>query len=370
MAISNSSIELRSSEIDNFEKLQEFQKYMKQLHRLESSGALLEAASIKPMFTIEEVASGTEFLLNLKYTKPSHRRAFKKSHFHEFRVPISSNGIDLFNAARANLLHYFNNVENNRLSSIITQNIDIIGQDNDEYIIGVTVIIGDFDRCILQNLVTPNIGSPCDNPFGEDESYYTGVWGFDRYPDITETYNANLDCLDKCGGIGPCNTITNIAFEQIQTHINNSIGESSCPPGYVWTGTHSNVQQGTYDFGFNTDSGVSTFTDFDCIDSGADVAGTACDCLDAEQLNCIYCGLNDIFINQNTNVPYVDIPVGYELIYMDIAVDFINIGDGDNYTTQPTIDYTYGIPVCVEELIDIGEDHVLDIDLGGFEGGN
>ena len=366
-------LENRSSEdqITSIEELKEFQTYMRNIHLLQTTGGASAAARIAPKYTVEQVVSGTEFLLNLKYGRKSRfsgRLATKisKVHSNEFEISSTSNGIDLVNVVREDLARQAAIYQRNRTASIIAYDIHVLEEKDNIYVIGADILVEDIDECALQSgLGGFDSGNSCNEPFDINESFYVGAWGYDGYEDVTEDIVSDLDCLEKCGGVGPCSTVQNTAFEQLESRLESAFNEPSCPDGQIWTGTYSNIETGSYSF----EGG--TFSSFDCIDPLLDeIANNGCNCLDSDILNCIYCGLYDSFVNRANNIPNIDIPAGAYVFYIDAATDMLLGTDPSSPTVRPEVKYSYGIPVCVDRIDEPYEDHILMMPLDNYGGGN
>lgn len=161
-------------------------------------------------------------------------------------------------------------------------------------------------------------------------------------------------------------------MEEVEKELNASLEKPTCSGDYTWTGTYRDCKY-ISDYWYDI-SWKDGFEDESCAaDDNYDFL--SCKCLNHEELNCIYCTIKNSITGNNLNFPsYVNytIPDGYQLISMDLGVDYCVCGatNEEDYLTQFVINYKIGIPNCQKNIIDppvFGGVDPLTVDLTGFK---
>lgn len=254
-------------------------------------------------------------------------------------VLASSDWLDLFESAHNNLL---NDISARPVASAEVAAFDMY----------VDTIIGTNVKIITKTLfdiptTSSSVPITCEAEiFDENEEYYLWLGGTDVYSLFLSN---ELDCENECGTAMPGSTA---AMEEIQNHINISYPEPDCGPGRVWTKKYINVdyKYSLIEWSYNLfqDCGVPENQTFN-----------ACDCLDADILNCMLCTIYDEI---DTYAAPIRIPENNYFISIDLGVDFIYSSPIEEAQTRIDIKYFFGVPVCAMIPVDF-TDSVLTMDL-------
>jgi len=322
------SLKSKSTELDMV-WLKEFQNH------------LLKAIAGKPTFsgtkfTDEQAATGVEALLNIFYGVGKNARTAEITT--EMLVSASATGdwLDLYkqSVSAVELLLKKNNDSDRSLDFI---SIEVLNQEAGRVNLKVKASFGNKGTCSIKHYLIPNSVDCLDNPaFDSSEAYYLGIDGLTGDPWLP-------DCLNECGGVAPCGTVTSYAMEETEAHVNANIPEPDiCPSGYVWDGTYSDVLT----ISVEGDASWDEQTQGGCFD---ELNMTPCECLNAEVLNCFYCSLMDE-INGDVDPYYFIIPDGFVLMSVNLGVDYcVCDSPPEEYLTRLSYEYTYGKPNCVQE---------------------
>lgn len=314
-------LEMRAEDVGNFAFLVEFQGYLRTLN---------EGGQAENVYSAEKAIYGVEFLLNLRYATISEGIPFDGG-ADEFSIPTNSNWLDLFQQAEKIVKQAVAKAENGT-DELLAYEIYLSKATEGELRIGTKTKFKKTDQCMLQHYTSSVNSVVCDPPFEQGESYYTWLLGFEGY----EPYDG-LDCLNECGGVAACNTVTNFAFEEIENHLNVNVPDPECPAGMVFLGTYSDIQTGGW-------AGSSDYAaDFDC-DFFNNEQGwlTPCTCMEADLLNCIYCTMWDDIMDNTSGT--IQIPAGYSFIAINMGTNAITYQEDSS--TRLEFTYTYGIPNC------------------------
>lgn len=325
----NNPIELRSVSNEQIDWLIDFQFYLYDLQQEE------ERTNI---YSLEKAVNGIEALLNIRYANSIEGRSVFSQN-DTITVLASSDWLDLFESAHNNLL---NDISARPVASAEVAAFDMY----------VDTIIGTNVKIITKTLfdiptTSSSVPITCEAEiFDENEEYYLWLGGTDVYSLFLSN---ELDCENECGTAMPGSTA---AMEEIQNHINISYPEPDCGPGRVWTKKYINVdyKYSLIEWSYNLfqDCGVPENQTFN-----------ACDCLDADILNCMLCTIYDEI---DTYAAPIRIPENNYFISIDLGVDFIYSSPIEEAQTRIDIKYFFGVPVCAMIPVDF-TDSVLTMDL-------
>jgi hypothetical protein len=166
----------------------------------------------------------------------------------------------------------------------------------------------------------------------------------------------SIDCEFECDGTYLGETS---AFEEIENYMNVNQPLPNCGPGSVWNKmfTGVRIREEVIDW----IDGV--FEDCSLIDSEMAYPYEefhACKCFSGELLNCMTC---ELFDEIETSASPISIPSGFQFMSIDFSIDFApSGGHPEDYSTQITLTYMIGIPICVPDFITFTED-VLTMDI-------
>jgi hypothetical protein len=174
----------------------------------------------------------------------------------------------------------------------------------------------------------------CEEVFEDTESYFLWLGGIESL-----TWNwPSLDCETECGLTEPGLTG---AIEEVQYHINVNYPNPTCPSGRVWNGGYTDIHMEI--------AHIDWFEGyFEWCGISAEKTYYGCDCLSADELNCIFCTI----YNEIATPEYpITIPSGYELVGVELGVDFSFTTPIEDSVNRIDIVYYYGKKICANSKI-------------------
>jgi len=294
---------------------------------------LYNGISSSQNYTTEESVYGLEWLFNFAYTSSQQGIIEFKRQTFEFNIN-NFDILDIYTTVENQIVNEADLHTNLKISNISLNSTIEAGK----LLVSSTISFVEYDQNIIDSYPVSTDGEICEGPFVESQTYPLGLDGGDdpiRWP-------------PGCGvpECGPSNRVTGdpafYAVEELEDNLNyNFRNNSECDE--TETPFYTDVRELFIAFNWhNINSTCDPYASWNLIDPGA------CDCLEYEFLNCLYCGLEDAIDLENfNNPPYVVIPEGYEIISVDLAVDRSFTGTPDvNAATAISGFLFYGKPGC------------------------
>jgi len=287
-------------------------------------------------YSVKESMDGLEWLFNYTYTQSQDGVVEFKRLGYDFTV----NNFDL--------LQFYNTIENKILLEI-NQNPDLKfsyisleqEQNGDDITILSTLSFVEVNQCIIDRFPGSSIvNGECVGPFFETQRFPLGLQGgFTGGGTIEDPAYLPPECLpSECGPTNEfCGTPNYFAMEEIEDNLNvNYRLNNGCPEGQI--PFYTEIREIYFFIPWHQVIPPCDQSEFD--------DPKACECLEADFLNCLYCELENKF-NLDNVVVFPPLPEGFEIVSVNIEVDHTSFQPQSQAGTALGASLFIGIPNCM-----------------------